>query len=52
MLGMSSRSVAGVCMSPITVVKTRYEVSLTALGLQGWYTEPLGYWVVTTSVNS
>ncbi|XP_026257398.1 mitochondrial glycine transporter isoform X2 [Urocitellus parryii] len=25
MLGMSSRSVAGVCMSPITVIKTRYE---------------------------
>lgn len=26
-LGMGSRSVAGVCMSPITVIKTRYEVS-------------------------
>ncbi|XP_047388078.1 mitochondrial glycine transporter isoform X2 [Sciurus carolinensis] len=25
MLGMGSRSVAGVCMSPITVIKTRYE---------------------------
>lgn len=27
-LGMGSRSVAGVCMSPFTVVKTRYEVSV------------------------
>ncbi|KAF6101120.1 solute carrier family 25 member 38 [Phyllostomus discolor] len=25
MLGVGSRSVAGVCMSPITVIKTRYE---------------------------
>ncbi|XP_054991543.1 mitochondrial glycine transporter isoform X3 [Sorex araneus] len=25
MLGMGSRSVAGICMSPITVIKTRYE---------------------------
>lgn len=29
-LGAGSRSVAGVCMSPITVIKTRYEVSWTA----------------------
>lgn len=31
-LGVGSRSVAGVCMSPITVIKTRYEVSWTASG--------------------
>lgn len=29
-LGVGSRSVAGVCMLPITVIKTRYEVSVTA----------------------
>lgn len=34
-LGVGSRSVAGVCMLPITVIKTRYEVSLTTLGPQG-----------------
>lgn len=39
MLGVGSRSVAGVCMSPITVIKTRYEVSWAALGPQGGETE-------------
>lgn len=34
-LGVGSRSIAGVCMLPITVIKTRYEVSLTALGPRG-----------------
>lgn len=34
-LGVGSRSVAGLCMSPITVVKTRYEVSPTAFSLRG-----------------
>lgn len=36
-LGMGSRSVAGVCMSPITVIKTRYEVS--SIGLEPWGSE-------------
>ena len=35
MLGVGSRSVAGVCLSPITVIKTRYEVSWVTLGPQG-----------------
>lgn len=46
-LGVGSRSVAGVCVSPITVIKTRYEVSPTALGLQGGYPEALGCQVAT-----
>lgn len=51
-LGMGSRSVAGVCVSPITVIKTRYEVGLTALVFQSVYMEPLVPWVVNIGVSS
>lgn len=37
-LGAGSRSVAGVCMLPVTVIKTRYEVGLTA----GWVNRSTG----------
>lgn len=35
LLGVGSRSVAGLCLLPITVIKTRYEVSLTMVGPPG-----------------
>ena len=44
-LGVGSRSVAGVCMSPITVIKTRYEVSWTASGAGRGQREALDSWV-------
>lgn len=28
-LGATARAVSGICMLPVTVVKTRYEVSMT-----------------------
>lgn len=30
-LGATARAVSGICMLPVTVVKTRYEVSVTSL---------------------